>query len=70
MSDEIINEVSEIKHMAFAVEDIDESLSAYAESLKQRIGVPIATYDSEESYFFKFCMPQHINRGVQDRETK
>ena len=24
MSDEIINEVSEIKHMAFAVEDIDE----------------------------------------------
>jgi hypothetical protein len=26
MSDEIINEVSEIKHMAFAVEDIEESL--------------------------------------------
>ena len=29
MSDEIKNEVIEIKHMAFAVEDIDESLNYY-----------------------------------------
>ena len=29
MSDEIINEVSEIKHMAFAVEDIEDSLDYY-----------------------------------------
>ena len=29
MSDETINEVSEIKHMAFAVEDIEESLDYY-----------------------------------------
>jgi hypothetical protein len=55
---------------ASSVEDVDDSLSAYSESLKQRIGIPIATYDSEESNFFKFCMPQHINKGVQDRETK
>ena len=33
MSDEIINEVSEIKHMAFAVEDIDESLDYYKKYL-------------------------------------
>ncbi len=63
-----VDKMAEI--FASSVEDVDESLIAYAESLKQRIGVPIATYDSEESYFFKFCMPQHINRGVQDRETK
>ena len=50
--------------------NINEDLSAYGESLKQRIGIPLATYDSEASRFFKFCMPQHINRGVQDRETK
>ncbi len=63
-----VDKMAEI--FASSVEDVDESLSAYAESLKQRIGIPIATYDSEESYFFKFCMPQHINKGVQDRETK
>ena len=33
MSDAIINEVSEIKHMAFAVEDIDESLNYYKKYL-------------------------------------
>ena len=33
MSNEIINEVSEIKHMAFAVEDIDESLDYYKKYL-------------------------------------
>ena len=33
MSDEIINEVSEIKHMAFAVEDIDVSLDYYKKYL-------------------------------------
>ena len=33
MSNEIINEISEIKHMAFAVEDIDESLDYYKKYL-------------------------------------
>ena len=41
MSDEIINEVSEIKHMAFAVEDIDESLDYYKKYLGVSKGVQI-----------------------------
>ena len=63
-----IDKMAEI--FASSVESIDDDLSAYGESLKQRTGIPIATYNSEASNFFKFCMPQHINRGVQDRETK
>ena len=63
-----IDKMAEI--FASSVENINEDLSAYGESLKQRIGIPLATYDSEASRFFKFCMPQHINKGVQDRETK
>jgi len=52
------------------VEDVGTDLQAYGESIKQRLDLPIANYDADESKFFKFCMPQHINRGVQDRETK
>ena len=49
---------------------IDEELNAYGESLRQRLDLPVADFDADESKFFKFCMPKPINRGVQDRETK
>ena len=49
---------------------IDEELNAYGESLRQRLDLPVANFDADESKFFKFCMPKPINRGVQDRETK
>lgn len=48
--------------------DIDQELKAYGESLRQRLDIPVADYDEHDSKFFKFVMPPHINRGVQDRE--
>jgi hypothetical protein len=51
-------------------DNIDADLQTYGESLKQRLDVPIANYSKEDSRFFKFVMPQHINTGVQDREYK
>jgi hypothetical protein len=50
--------------------DIDIDLVTYGNSLRQRLDIPIADYDADESRFFKFCMPGHRNRGVQDREYK
>jgi hypothetical protein len=49
---------------------IGPDLKTYGESLKQRLDIPIADYSKEDSRFFKFVMPQHINKGVQDREYK
>jgi len=48
--------------------DIDEELIAYGESLRQRLDIPVAEYDSNESKFFKYAMPPHKNMGVQARE--
>ena len=49
-------------------QNIDADLGTYGESLRQRLDIPIADYDAEQSSFFKFCMPPHMNKGVQDRE--
>ena len=51
-------------------DNIDADLQTYGESLKQRLDMPVTNYSEEDSRFFKFVMPQHINRGVQDREYK
>ena len=51
-------------------EDIDTDLLMYGNSLRQQLDMPIAEYDEDESRFYRFVMPQHINRGVQDREYK
>ncbi len=48
--------------------DVDDDLLAYGESLKQQLDLPIADYDEAQSRFYRFIMPQHRNRGVQDRE--
>ena len=53
-----------------AFDNIDEELNAYGESLRQRLGLPVAEYDASQSKFFKFCHSDHRNRGVQDREIK
>jgi hypothetical protein len=52
------------------VNNIDDEIQAYGESIKQRLDVPIADFTAEDSRFFKFTMPEHRNRGVQDREYK
>jgi hypothetical protein len=48
--------------------DIETDLSMYGNSLRQQLDIPIAEYSEEDSRFFRFVMPPHINRGVQDRE--
>ena len=49
-------------------EDIDTDLKMYGNSLRQQLDMPIAEMDEDESRFYRFVMPQHINKGVQDRE--
>ena len=51
-----------------AVEDIDMDLEAYGESIRTRIDIPVADFNEQDSKFFKFCMPQNRNKGMQDRE--
>ena len=49
-------------------EDIDTDLTLYGNSLRQQLDMPIAEMDEDESRFYRFVMPDHVNRGVQDRE--
>ena len=49
-------------------ENIDEELQMFGNSLRQQLDMPIAEYDEADSRFYRFVMPPHINRGVQDRE--
>ena len=51
-------------------DNIDADLLTYGESLRQRLDLPVANYSEHDSRFFKFVMPPHVNRGVQDREYK
>ena len=50
--------------------DIDHELELFGNSLRQQLDIPIAEYDAEDSRFYRFIMPQHRNKGVQDREYK
>ena len=55
--------------MKFFVDtNVDEVIAMYGNSLRQRLGLPIADYDQDDSRFFKFCQSPHKNKGVQDRE--
>lgn len=50
--------------------DIDEQLMMYGESIRQRLDIPVAEYDENESKFFKYAMATHKNKGVQTRERE
>jgi hypothetical protein len=50
--------------------NIDRELEMFGNSLRQQLDIPIADYDEADSKFYRFVMPHHINRGVQDREYK
>lgn len=55
--------------MKFFVDtDVDKLITMHGNSLRQRLGLPIADYDADDSRFFKFCQPPYKNKGVQDRE--
>ena len=63
-----LNFISEIYFNREA--NIQETIETYGNSLRQRLGIPVADLDADESRFFKFCQPQWVNKGVQDREQK
>ena len=48
--------------------DIDTDLLMYGNSLRQQLDMPIAEYDNDDSRFYRFVTPPHMNKGVQDRE--
>jgi len=50
------------------VDDVDMDIEAYGQSIRTRIDIPVADFNEQDSKFFKFCMPQQRNKGVQDRE--
>ena len=49
---------------------MEEDLKVYGESIRQKLDIVVADFNELDSKFFKFCIPAHINRGVQDREVK
>ena len=49
-------------------ENVDEELLMFGNSLRQQLDIPIAEYDEADSRFYRFVMPAHVNKGVQDRE--
>ena len=50
------------------IENIDHELLMFGNSLRQQIDIPIAEFNVTDSRFYRFIMPPHINKGVQDRE--
>ena len=52
------------------VDNIDNELAIYGNSLRQQLDIPIAEFDETQSRFYRFVMPTHRNKGVQDREYK
>jgi hypothetical protein len=40
----------------------------FGNSLRQQLDIPIAEMDEDDSRFYRFVMPQHRNKGVQDLE--
>lgn len=64
-----VRELEYIKDTFFhRVIDIDAELAKYGNSLRIRLGLPMADYNEDQSKFFKFCQPAYKNKGVQDRE--
>jgi hypothetical protein len=50
--------------------DVESDMTTYGNSLRQRLGLPLADLDAAESKFYKFCQQPYRNKGVQDRESK
>ena len=60
----------EVYYNQIAQSDIDDELVMYGNSLRQQLDIPIAEFTEEDSRFYRFIMPIHRNKGVQDREYK
>jgi len=76
IGDADINRVRDLDDMEKVYEehtkdiDIDKQLQMYGESIRQRLDIPVAEYDENESKFFKYAMATHKNKGVQTRERQ
>lgn len=76
LGDDSLHQISDLdimkdiydQHLQDHMTNINEEIKLYGESLRTRLDIPVAELDAEQSRFFKYCMPPHINRGVQDRE--
>jgi hypothetical protein len=76
LEDDSLHQISDLdimkdiydQHLQDHMTNINEEIKLYGESLRTRLDIPVAELDAEQSRFFKYCMPPHINRGVQDRE--
>ena len=55
-------------HSTVKPNNIDSELEMFGNSLRQQLDMPIAEYDDDESRFYRFVMPAHVNKGVQDLE--
>ena len=65
-----LNSMADYFHYTVQPHNIDRQLEMFGNSLRQQLDMPIADYDEEDSRFYRFVMPQHVNEGVQDREYK
>jgi len=50
--------------------ELKNEIETYGNSLRMRLGLPIADLTAEQSSFVKFCQPVWKNKGVQEREQK
>jgi len=65
-----LDKMADLFANALVKDKVDEDLEVYGNSIKQRLDILCADFDEYQSKFFKFVMPQPINKGVQDREYK
>ena len=65
-----LNGMADYFHDTVQPADIDRDLEMFGNSLRQQLDIPISEFDEADSRFYRFVMPEHINRGVQDLEYK
>ena len=65
-----LNGMADYFHSSVQPSNIDRELEMFGNSLRQQLDMPIADYNEADSRFYRFVMPQHVNRKVQDREYK
>jgi hypothetical protein len=65
-----LNGMADYFHDTVQPANIDRELEMFGNSLRQQLDIPISEFDEADSRFYRFVMPEHINRGVQDLEYK
>jgi hypothetical protein len=65
-----LNGMADYFHASVQPANIDRELEMFGNSLRQQLDIPISEFDEADSRFYRFVMPEHINKGVQDLEYK